>query len=340
MCDSSRVNVLCDSITGNSTPLLRAADRNGDHHSSADSLDMEEPVPTPKPHTPLLDHQSSVDHSAATGNSRLAGRSGDKSGGVVVMPDGSMVSIQRGAAGAASQTRSDLSSVERPLLQPATTSAAGGVTPPGVPYDSAQEAPLPLKQSSTTGPAPVSVPFSHHYPPYVHASAAPSTTQPPYSMIKAPSYPDTAIPPKPDSSQLAGPAPEPGTQYHGNPHPSHSLTPPPYHQQSALPPKDSAGPAPVPGRAPNHVPQKPGASGAGPAPDSTRQQPVVQQYTNPVQFTAMQPPIPPPQPVSFQQFPPSQYRPYQQPISGQFSSPYTVYQQPVPQPVLQVSYML
>ena len=144
MCDSSRVNVLCDSIIGNSTPLLRAADRNGDHHSSADSLDMEEPVPTPKPHTALLDHQSSVDHSAATGNSRPAGRSGDKSGGVVMMPDGSMVSIQRGAAGAASQTRSDLSSVERPLLQPAMTSAAGGVTPPGVPYDSAQEAPSPI----------------------------------------------------------------------------------------------------------------------------------------------------------------------------------------------------
>ena len=331
---------VCDSITGNSTTsLLRAADRNGDHHSSADSLDMEEPVPTPKPHTPLLDHQSSVDHSAATGNSRPAGRSGDKSGGIVMMPDGSVVSLQRGAAGAASQTRSDLSSVERPLLQPASTSAAGGATASGLPYDSAQEVPLPLKQSSTTGPAPDSAPFSHHYPPYVHASAAPSATQPPYSMSKAP-YQDTVIPPKPDSSQLAGPAPEPGTQYHGNPHPSHSLTPPPY---SALPRKDGAGPAPVPGRAPYHVPQNPGASGAGPAPDSTRQQPVVQQYTNPAQFTAMQPPIPPPQPVSFQQFPPSQYRPYQQPISGQFSSPYTVYQQPVPQPVPQqnqVSYIL
>ena len=185
------------------------------------------------------------------------------------------------------------------------TAHASSVATASPVIDSGQEKPLPLKPAGLSGPAPGSnvEPLTNYPPPHVHAT--PFASLPPYQSDQY-AYADEAIPPKPDqlSGGGAGPAPHGGGQHHGYIHPSYSVLP--SVQQPTLPLK--------------------GASTAGSVLDTAHQQ---GQDSNPLQILEIQPqPKTYQQPRSYQPFSLDQYHPYQPPVAGRFTTPYTMYQQP------------
>ena len=240
-----------------------------------------------------------------------------KPGDVLVMPDGSMVSMQGRASGV--PPRSDVSSIEHPASQLTMPAPSAATDSPA--FNSLQEGRLPSKHAANPvpgpapGPAPGSGPPTHYsYPPQANASL--------------PSYHINAIPPKPGQfGGAAGPAPEPGAQLNFA-QPPYQV--PPSQPQSSL---SFTSHAPVPGPAPDHVPLK-GAAPSGPAPVGRQVPPVQRNQPAPL------PPQPPThmyrQPTPYQSFPPNQYQPYQPPTSGQYTTPYTAYQQPNPTPQVNI----